>query len=790
MPLERHNGDMESGSLRLYLGAASGVGTTYAMLDEGQRRQSRGTRVEIGWVNAHQRPFTQQLLQSLCAEQEVPSSLNVDAIITHRPDVVLIDDLGRPNDAPGASTFHWEDVEHILDAGIDVVATLTVQHIASLAPQITEIIGAVPNGSIPERFLARAEQIELIDVTPEAIRRRIAHGNVFMPTELRPIDADLFNSAAFARLRSLTFQWMSERLQGAIPAPETTEKIAVLLDGKHDSALLARASRIAQQSNASILGLFVASPHVPQNDELRRQRRFTVEQSGGTYHEIVEEDAAAAFLAFAHAEHATTLIADYETPRKHGVRLRLADFILPETGISSQRKLIGFLIGALVLGTLTIGLVANRDVLSVPTSLALYLLAVVGITAIGGRWPGITSALFAPLLANWYLIPPFHTFRINDGENILELVVFVSAATIVSAFISVASRRSSEAEHAWREASTLAALNESSATDPLDGIITLLSQTFGLSGVSVLKTEDDHTEVVTSIGDSAPTTTHAADFTSDIAPGVSLAISGPALTATDHRLLSAFVGQLSKALEQRELRHIAMEADALAKADELRTAILRAVSHDLRSPLASIKASVSSLRQTDIDWPQDVREDFLAAIESDTDRLTGIITNLLDLSRIEAGVLRPVLRDVSLEEILPTAAQGLNAQRITLDIPDNLPEIESDPALLERALANLMGNALTWSPADKPINVHAHERDNYVQIHIIDYGIGIPQNQRKTVLQPFHRLNDNTSSGGLGLGLAIADGLIASMNGRLELRDTPGGGLTAVVMVPSARHSS
>lgn len=318
----------------------------------------------------------------------------------------------------------------------------------------------------------------------------------------------------------------------------------------------------------------------------------------------------------------------------------------------------------------------------------------------------------------------------------------------------------------------------------------MLSQTFGLSGVSVLKSEDDHTEVVTSIGDFAPTTTHAADFTSDIAPGVSLAISGPALTATDHRLLSAFVGQLSKALEQRELRHIAMEADALAKADELRTAILRAVSHDLRSPLASIKASVSSLRQTDIDWPQDVREDFLAAIESDTDRLTGIITNLLDLSRIEAGVLHPVLRKVSLEEILPTAAQGLDAHRISLDIPDDLPEIESDPALLERALANLMGNALTWSPADKPINVHAHARDNYVQIHIIDYGIGIPQNQRKTVLQPFHRLNDNTSSGGLGLGLAIADRLIASMNGRLELRDTPGGGLTAVVIVPSARHSS
>lgn len=781
---------MESGSLRLYLGAASGVGTTYAMLDEGQRRQSRGTHVAIGWVDAHQRPFTQQLLQSLCNGQEVPESLNVDAIIQQRPDVVLIDDLGRPNDTPGASTFHWEDVEQILDAGIDVVATLTIQHIAALAPQITKIIGAVPNGSIPERFLARAEQIELIDVTPEAIRRRIAHGNVFMPTELRPIDADLFNSIAFAQLRSLTFQWMSERLQGDLPSEITTERIAVLLDGTHDKTLLARASRIAQQTNAAILALFVAPPHSPHSDEQRQQRRLLAEDSGASYHEIVEEDAASAFLAFAHTERANTLIADYTSPRHLGVRLRLADFILPETGISTQRKLIGFLIGALVLGALTIGLVANRDVLSVPTSLALYLLAVVGITAIGGRWPGIISALFAPLLANWYLIPPFHTFRINEGENILELVVFVSAATIVSAFVSVASRRSSEAEHAWREASTLAALNESSATDPLDGIISLLSETFSLSGVSVLKEDNESTEVVTSVGPSAPIASHVADFTCDIAPGVSLAINGPALTATDHRLLTAFVGQLSKALEQRELRHIAMEADALAKADELRTAILRAVSHDLRSPLASIKASVSSLRQTDIDWPQDVREDFLAAIESDTDRLTGIITNLLDLSRIEAGVLRPVLRAMSLEEILPTAVQGLDARRISLDIPQDLTDVESDPALLERALANLMGNALTWSPADKPIIVQAHERDGFVQIHIIDYGIGIPQNQRKTVLQPFHRLNDTTSSGGLGLGLAIADRLIASMNGHLELRDTPGGGLTAVVILPSARNAS
>lgn len=784
--MQGHNREMESGTLRLYLGAASGVGTTYAMLDEGLRRQARGTNVTIGWVDSHHRPFTQRLLQQLCSEQDLPQWLDVENIISKRPDVVLIDELGRPNDAPRGGTFHWEDIEQILDAGIDVVGTVTIQHIASLAPQITDIIGAVPNGSIPERFLHRADQIELIDVTPEAIRRRIAHGNVFMPTELKPIDADLFNSTAFAQLRSLSFHWMAERLEGQLSTDPSCERIAVLLDDISNNEVLARAARIAQRTKGDIVGLYVVQPGAQRSEDLRKARRTAVQDSGGSYHEIVDKDVAGAFLAFAHAEHATQLIAHDAVPRRRTVHFRLTDFILPETGISTRRRFIGLLLGILILGAMTMSLVAHRDVLSVPTSLVLYLLAVIAITAIGGRILGLVSAVFAPLLANWFLIAPYHTFRINDGENILELVVFVSVAATVSAFMSVASRRSSEAEHAWREAATLAALNDSSATDPLEGIIELLHDTFNLSGVSVLDTTSEVPEILTSIGQSAPVSSRTADFTSDIAPGIALAINGPTLTAADHRLLAAFVGQLSKALKQRELRNIAMEANALAKADELRTAILRAVSHDLRAPLASIKASVSSLRQTDIDWPQDVRDDFLAAIETDTDRLTAIITNLLDLSRIEAGVLQPVVRNCSLDEVLPNALRGIDMQRIVVAAPDDLTDLKADPALLERVLANLIGNALTWSPTDKPVLVQAHARDNFVQIHIIDSGIGIPMNQRATVVQPFHRLNDATSSGGLGLGLAIADRLIAAMDGRLELRDTPGGGLTAVVIIPSA----
>jgi two-component system sensor histidine kinase KdpD len=261
---------------------------------------------------------------------------------------------------------------------------------------------------------------------------------------------------------------------------------------------------------------------------------------------------------------------------------------------------------------------------------------------------------------------------------------------------------------------------------------------------------------------------------------------GNPLSPDDHRLLHSFAGQLNRALEQSELREIAVEATSLARADELRTAILRAVSHDLRSPLSSIKASVSSLRQTDVEWPEETKQDFLFSIESETDRLTRIVANLLDLSRIESGVLRPVLRTISLEEVLPAVIHSIGSDHsnIRLDIDRELEEIIADPALLERAIANILSNALLWSPAPDSVAIFAHQKDGNAHIHIVDHGPGIPVDQQTTVLQPFHRLGDSSISGGLGLGLAIADRLIASMNGQLELRDTPGGGLTVVVTLP------
>lgn len=369
--------------------------------------------------------------------------------------------------------------------------------------------------------------------------------------------------------------------------------------------------------------------------------------------------------------------------------------------VSPRRTLVGFVIGVALLSGLTAFLVHHRSSVTVATSLALYLLLVVSITAVGGPIPGTVAAIVAPLLANWYLIPPYHTFRINHGDNLLELSVFVSTATIVSAYVSIAARRAAEAEQARNETYELA-------------------------------------------------------------------------------------------LEQRRLRKIALEAEMLAKADELRTAMLRAVSHDLRTPLAGIKASVSSLRQPDVEWSDEDREDFLGSIEGETDRLTDIVTNLLDLSRIEAGVLRPVMQVLSPEDVVSRTLRSLpdDSANIVVSVPEDIPDITSDHALLERVLVNLVQNAVKWSPTGGEVTVRCESTGSSVRFVIVDHGPGIPVEMRELVLQPFHRLDDTRSGGGIGLGLAIADRLVAALGGRLSLGETPGGGLSVSVDLPSAEGAT
>jgi len=453
--------------------------------------------------------------------------------------------------------------------------------------------------------------------------------------------------------------------------------------------------------------------------------------------------------------------------------------------MTPERRIAGFVFGPAAIASLTIVLVASGRELSVATSLSLYLLVLVGATAIGGLFPGLLTAFVSPFVVNWFLIEPYHTLRINNRDNLIELAAFVSIAAIVSTYVSIAARRATEASRSAREAATLATLAESGFGEPLENIVALLHETFGFDGVSLLRETDGGYESVASAGTNPPASPDRAPLSDHLGQKFVLAANGPALGSRDRRVLNAFLSQLARTLEQQRLQRLALEAESLARTDELRTAILRAVSHDLRSPLASIKASVSSLRQDDIEWPSDVEDDFLESIETQTDRLTSIVMNLLDLSRIEAGVLRPTMRPTVIDEVVSAALRNIDSDtsRVRVDTSADTPEVDADPALLERVLANLLSNAITWSDR---VEVGCQVFNDRVRIFVVDHGPGIPAAQRDLVTQPFHRLSDSSTSGGLGLGLAIVDRLIAAMHGGLELRDTPDGGLTAIVTLRRA----
>ncbi len=812
---------MRRGELRIYLGATTGVGKTYAMLDEARRRRDRGADVLVGCLDTHGRPSTIAQLRLLSDDEHPPLVLDLETVLGRRPAVVLVDDLAR-RQPPGAQHRHrWQDVETMVNAGIDVITTLDVSAIESLADAVERITGAAPADLVPDEFLLQAAQIQLVDITPEAIRRRVAHGNVYGPEELDPATADMFSGDSFAQLRALLFTWMSDHLTaGPRAAREARECVVVAVTGATSSgAVVRRAARLAQRSNARLIGVSVQTgrPHGAALD-LDATAQL-VRDVGGTFHRVEGRDIARSLVDFADAQGATQLVLG-TSGRSRFAAWRsgsVIDRVLSSAGridvhvisaptdpaqrgrparavtgspVGRRRVVLGFVVAAIALTVATAALVSVRGTIGESTALAIYLLIVIAVSTIGGLAPGLSAAIAAPVLANWFLIAPYQTLRIADRGHAIELVVFVAVATAVSSLVSISARRAVDADRARREATILAELAGPIGADPLDRIVDHLRNCFPLDGVALLRSTADPAVwlPVATAGTGPPHHPDAADVREPVTSDVVLVATGAALSADDHRVLRSFVQQLRTALEQQRLAETAARAEVLDRADELRTAMLRAVSHDLRTPLAGIKASVSSLRQHDVEWPPDVRDEFLEAIEDDTDRLTAIVTNLLDLSRLQAGVLRPSLRSVALDEVLPAALHSLgpHARAVRVELPEAHDELVADPALLERVVANLVGNALTWSPGEASVRLVVHRRGDAIQIHVVDHGPGIRPHLRAQVLQPFHRLGDGAHQPGLGLGLAIADGLTGAMGGQLELRDTPGGGLTAVVTLPRA----
>jgi two-component system sensor histidine kinase KdpD len=468
-----------------------------------------------------------------------------------------------------------------------------------------------------------------------------------------------------------------------------------------------------------------------------------------------------------------------------------------------SRRLAGAAIAVIGLPLLTVVLDTGRDVIELPSVLLVYLVAVIAIATIGGTLVGVGSALAAFALSNFYFIEPTGTLQIDDPDHFVALVVFLTAAITVSTIVGVATRRSDEAHRARAEAEALARSSASLVTeaDPVPAVLEHLRLALGARAAR-LETHSGETWQITAAAGIEPSLPLAGSGDEAPQPVVvdldatnRLIVIGKALTADDRRLVSSFGNQLVAGLRARASQHDAETAERLTAVDELRTGLLRAVSHDLRTPLATIKASVSGLLSDDVEWPDAERAELLHAIDDETDRLDGIIGNLLDMSRLEAGVLAARRSPVAVDDVVAAALAsltGVESGSVIVSIDPELPQVVADAALLERALANLVSNAITASrgrgAASGPVTVEAGlVSADRLDVRVVDRGPGLPEDDRLRLFEPFQRLDDRGGPKGLGLGLAIARRFVDSMGGELVLDDTPGGGVTATIRLQVAQ---
>lgn len=835
---------MTRGILRIFLGSAPGVGKTYTMLEEGHAQAVAGVDVVAGIILDHGREQTRAQLAGLetvptrhiSYRDSVFQELDVAALLARKPALALVDEYAHSNIPGSGNAKRWQDVEELLAAGINVYSTVNVQHLASLGDVVESITGVRQQETVPDHVVRRAEQIELVDIPPELLRQRLSMGCVYAADKVDAALANYFRLGNLTALRELALLWLADRVEEGVAAYRhshgieanwpTRERVVVgLSGGAEGEVLLRRAARILSR----VSGGELLAVHVPRCDgvageapsALESQRQL-VTDLGGTYHSVGGDDPAQALLDFARNAGATQIVigSSRHKPlpgilRGAGIGARvvrsagdmdvhMVPHPLAAKGkamrsrgeLNRRRVAAGFVMAAL----LPVLVQVATGTLNLQTTMVIQLAGAVAVALVGGLWPAVVAAVWGTLLLNYFSAPPIGNLTINDPENLLALFVFLMVATAVALAVDQSARRSREALRAGAEAATLSELARGilASQDTIQTFLGQVREHFGVRAVVLFgrKNTEGPWRPESAVGEEPPDSPEQADTLEQVSEHWVLGLSGRILAARDRRLLSAFGAHLL-ALEQREaLSETQRENAQLSQDNNIRTSVLRAVSHDLRTPLAGIKLAVTSLRQTEVVFSPEDEAELLATIEHYTDRMDALVGNLLDMSRLSAQMVRPVVGPVSWQEVLTAALHGVPAGRVRQELPPNMPPIEADAGLLERVIANIVENSVKYAPDSEILvvgsvggsggaTIDGHPAS---EIRVVDHGRGVPAADVMAMFRPFQRLDDVSygphGGTGVGLGLAVAKGFTEIMGGVLEAEQTPGGGLTMTVRMP------
>lgn len=823
---------MKRGRLRVLLGAAPGVGKTYEMLEEGARLFGEGRDVVVAVVETHGRAATAGRLEGLEVVPRVTSEhrgvvmteLDLAAVLARHPEIALVDELAHTN-APGSvNEKRWQDVQAMLGAGIDVISTVNVQHIESLSDVVEQIVGVPQRETIPDRVLRDADQLEVIDLAPEALRDRLAEGNVYPTARIDAALSNFFRLGNLTALRELALLWLADEVDTALKAYraehgidskwEARERVVVALTGGPEGeTLIRRGARIAARSAGGDLVVV----HVIRQDGLAEShpgalssQRALTEKLGGSYHQVVGDDIPHALVDFAKALNATQLVIGVSRRSRIAAALTgpgigatvvresgVIDvhivthsnagghFTLPRIGgaLSLRRRLIGLTV-ALVAGPLvTWLLVAFRSKDTLTSDVLTFQLFVVIVALVGGLWPALIAAILSGLTLDYFFVDPFYSVTVAEPLHLLALALYVVNGLLVSYVVDQAARRSRSAARALAESELLATIAGSvlRGQDALEALLDRTREVFGLRCVRIVH----GTETLYSAGNP-----ESGDRVTTISAGEygDLELHGDDLAASERRLLTVIAVQVEAALEHSALSKTAKEVAPLAQVDQMRTALLAAVGHDLRRPLASATAAVSGLRTPGVTWRDGDRDELLTTAAESLDSLAILVTNLLDVSRVQAGALAVSLEEIDVDDVVFGALDelGLGPVEVDLGLEDGLPPVLADAVLLQRVVVNLLDNGVRHSPEGSRVRVSASSFGGAVEVRVADSGAGVVADRREEIFVPFQRLGDTDNSSGLGLGLALSKGFTEGMGGTLVADDTPGGGLTMVISLPAA----